>query len=106
MTVASTIDDNISTLKAINRVRQGHKCHSLSEISSANGMEVDVRFTNKTLCDAIRNNHDWPFKTNITLNGFRVWEKFLSCICKYNTFILLNALGDLIHHTVENWITT
>ena len=100
MTAASFLYQHASTLKSINRVRQRHKCHSLSEIYSADGNEIDTRYTIKLYCKATRNNHDWPIKSHITVNNYRVWKKFLLCLCKDETLILTDPLGQWKYYSI------
>ena len=106
MTAASFLYQNVSTLKSINRVKQRHKCHSLSEICSADGKEINTRYTMKFPCKATRNNHDRPIKSHITVNDYRVWKKFLLCLCKDETLILTDPLGQWKYHSITEWNTT
>ena len=105
MTAAGNYYESTTKLKAINRVRQGHKCHSLSEICSANGREIDVRYTRKTLCGALRNGHNWPTKTKITVKDYRLWRNFLDHLCGERDLILRQPLGDWNLQTQAEWLS-
>ena len=82
MSEASIYYNKVSTLKSINRVRQGHHCYNLSDICTSDGINIDERYLRKSPCEAIRNNHCWPSKTKISVNDYRVWNKFLKFLCR------------------------
>ena len=93
MATASFCYVKVATLKAINRVRQGHTCYSLSNILTVDGQEIDDRYSIKNPSEAIRNNDHWPTKTRITVQDYRVWNKFLIILYKENNWELLEPLG-------------
>ena len=47
MTMASMHYSKVSDLKSTNRVRQGYQCNSLSEICSADGLSIDLRYVKR-----------------------------------------------------------
>ena len=79
-------------MKAINRIRQGYHCNSLSEICTVDGTEIDENILNIE-CNAIRNNHEWATKTRITITDHKIWRIFLKMLCEDNNWTLTEPLG-------------
>ena len=104
MFAASFYYVKVATLKVINRVRQGHKCYSFSDICTADGRKIDGRYTIKKQSGDIRNNHHWPTKTMITVQNYRVWNKFLTILFKDTTWELLEPLGGWNLHILTDWL--
>ena len=104
MTAASIYYEKGSILKAINRVRQGHQYYSHSDICTSDGNNIDERYIQKFVCGAIRNNYCWPSKTKISVNDYRVWNKFLKYLCRDITWVLVDPLGEWNLHTTSDWI--
>ena len=59
MTTATKYDKDTAELKSINRVRQGNKCISLSDICSADVKHIDKRYTLNSPREATRNEFEW-----------------------------------------------
>ena len=93
MTMACSNFENVSDLRSINRVRQGHQCNSLSEMCTADGLGVDKRYMTSKISDARRNNLGWPTQSHITKKDNRVWKKFITSLCKENETALLVPFG-------------
>ena len=75
MTTTTTYYKDTAELKSINRVRQGNKYTSLSDICSADGKHIDKGYTLNSPWEATRNEFEWIDKTRITKVDYRIWRK-------------------------------
>ena len=102
--IANSIYDLVTYLKAMNRIRMAHRVNSLSKICSADGKEIDGRFWGNNTNDIICNGCECQDKVITTKIDYRAWRNFLKLICQDNNRVLVIPLWKWIQQD-SLWIT-
>ena len=106
MALALQMYTSSSILKSINKVRIFHNIVHLSDITGANGSNLDSEFLHSSTYKGTRNNHNWPLKHHITAHDSRRWRSFLTDIYPTAPLRLPISLGScLIPHSqcIQSW---
>ena len=69
--------DNVTDLKAINRVQTLHHVVNISDISTADGRRLNLIYLKSSACSSIRNTSLWQFKHHVISSDYTIWRKFL-----------------------------
>ena len=84
-------------LKAINRVQMLHEVIHLSDITTANGLQIDPAFLISDPFLEQRNQYTWPKKHHVTTKDYTSWRKIPNHIYCFEDFCLQRALTHWIN---------
>ena len=77
MELATKLYSKTSVLRSIQRVRMSLGVVHLSDICSANGIQLDNRFLSQKLSNVVRNTDKWPVRHHVNNNDYKHWRKSL-----------------------------
>lgn len=103
MDIAVNQYDQGSTLQSINKIRMALNVVWLSDISTADGRNIDRRWLSSQHHPVIRNNHKWPGIHHITSKDWRCWKALVETICTHQDYTLRYHLGEWQCETLE-WV--
>ena len=103
MDLAKKIYVNKSILISIQKVRMALGIVLLSEIFSANGIQLDKRFISIKLQNVVRNSDVWPVKNHVTSSGYNHWRKRIKGIFNGVNSTLTTPLGNWVNQDQITW---
>ena len=106
MDLASRHYHDEASLKSIQRVRIAAGITHLSDLCSADGRALDVRYLKTTLPPPSKNCYDWPKKNHINRHDMAKWRKFVRLLFAINMKYLTNPLGPWIPMNSVSWRDT
>jgi len=105
MEKAITMTGHIPTLKSINKVRMKLNVLWLSDIITADGQKIDIRFL-KDGPQIPRNHHHWPLQHNTTTLDWQRWTRWIKDLRAVTTSWTLTEILGPWTVPQEQWIST
>ena len=102
MALALDLFTTSSDLKSIDRVRCFLRVIHLSDISSANGRNLDKRFLSPKTLTVNKNSYLWPLNRKTFASDFTAWRKLMRWIFPLEPHSLLHPLTTWSKHI--DWI--
>ena len=91
-------------LRAIQKVRMKLNIIHMSDITTADGCQLESTFYSTTLPNIPRNKYEWPTKHHVSQLDITTWRKFLKLIFDQPQNTLQQPLGPWIDMTDKKWI--
>jgi hypothetical protein len=89
-------------LQSLNKVRMELRVVWLSDITTANGRQIDPRCINRKTQFPLRNDYRWPQAHHTTTQDWARWRQWISTISDQN-HMLISPLGRW-HCAPEGWV--
>ena len=106
MDMATQFSTQASVLKAINRVRMLHEIVHLSDITTANGKQLDPAFLRSDPFPESRNSFHWPAQHHLQQSDYTTWRRFLEFVFSHSNLSLPLPLGRWINPNLPSDLTS